>query len=50
MKKYQVRKSDEQGHDFGVITFDDEWEARDFEDWCNEKKMGWHYYTKEIEV
>lgn len=50
MKKYQVRKSDECGHDYGVITFDNMWEAWDFEEKCNRKNMGWHYYTKEIEV
>ena len=50
MKKYQVRRCDECGHDYGEKTFDDKYEAWEYENHCSMYHKGWHFYTTEIEV
>ena len=50
MKKYQVRKCDEMGHDYEEKTFDDKYEAWEYENRCYQYRKGWHFYTKEIDV
>jgi hypothetical protein len=48
MKKYQVRKCDEQGHDYEVKTCDSWLEARDYEEHLDKYDNGWHHYTKTL--
>lgn len=48
MKKYQVRKCDEMGHDYEVKTFDNWDEATDYEAELDRYDRGWHHYTKKL--
>lgn len=50
MKKYQVRRCDEMGHDYEEKTFENMFDAWEFENHCYMYCKGWHFYTKEIEV
>lgn len=45
---YEVRKSDEMGHDYLVETFTNQFAAYEFELKCSRLFEGWHYYTKEV--
>lgn len=48
--KYEVRKCDEMGHDYKVKTFNDMFEAWEYENECAYYEKGWHFYTKPIKT